>query len=136
MLGWVPMLTGIVGAIVGALAAVAGTMLTSWLGTRRERWTAKRDAYVAVLEGLQLTRLTYRRMEILHEKYLPVANAATLDTLQEEVRSKMGPDFKEARDSLYRAIAIARLTLSPRAVTELDRYDYEDAVAAETSGVL
>src|SRR6267143_1937690 len=92
----VPILTG----LVGFLGVIVGALLTAGLATRRERWTAKRDAYVAVLGSLQQIRLTYRRIEALHEKHLPLANAATREALEEEMRSKIAPEFKEARDSL------------------------------------
>jgi hypothetical protein len=120
---------------LSALAALGGVALGSRLTTGRERWNAKRDAYAAVLEGLQQVRLAQRRMETFYATRLPLANAEALQNLQAEARAKLEPEFKEARLSLYRAAAVGRLMLNPRAVAELDRYEIEDAEAADTPGL-
>lgn len=73
-------------------------------------------------------------LEALHQMHLPVANAEALHVLQEEVRARE-PEFKELRDSLARAAAVARVTLNARAVAELEQYEIADAVAANTSGL-
>jgi hypothetical protein len=118
-----------------ALAALGGVALGARLTSRRERWTAKRDAYVDVLVGLQRVRLAYRRMEAFYVGRLPVAGAQALQALQEEMQVKLEPEFKEARTSLHQAVAVARVTLSARLVALLDQYDLEDARAADTPGL-
>jgi hypothetical protein len=55
--------------------------------------------------------------------------------LKEEMQAKLEPEFKEARISLYCAAAVGRLTLKARAVSVLDRYEIEDAVAADQPGL-
>ena len=133
---WIQVLssTGVTTAL-SALAALGGVALGSRLTTRRERWTAKRDACVAALEGLQQVRLAYCRMEAFYEARLPIPSGQTVQALKEEMQAKLEPEFKEARISLYRAAAVGRLTLNARAVSVLDRYEIEDAVAADQPGL-
>jgi len=125
---------GTIAGFVGVLGVAVGALLNAWLVTRRERRTKQREAYSAVLIALQQIRLAYRRLEALHELHLPVADAEALRVLQEQVRAKE-PEFKELRDGLVRAAAVARVTLNARAVAELERYEVADALATNTSGI-
>ena len=133
MMDWIQLLgTPAVTTALSALTALGGVALGARLTSRRERWTAKRDAYAAVVSGFQQTRLAYRRMELWFRSRLPTSNA---EALRRDMEQQFAPEIRAARELLYGAVAVARLILNAGAVAVLDQYEKEDAEAAEREGL-
>jgi hypothetical protein len=118
---------------ISTAAALVGVALGSRLTVRRERWTAKRDVYASLVQGIQQTRVAYSRMEAFYVTRPP---AKDISTLVKDVDQAVGPALKDARDNLYRAMGIVRLTLNAAAVQTLNTYEEEDLQGTTTVGFL
>jgi hypothetical protein len=132
MADWTDVARLAISTVVPAASGLCGVWFGSWAATRRERRNEKRDAYAALLVGLQATRVVYQRIQAFYESHLPTADADGLTRLIDE---RWGPQLREARDKLNSAMAIGRLILTRDVRIVIDRYLQQDTSAFGTPGL-